>query len=260
MSLHAILVGDGGTGNGTGAILADMICGNATQAIGQNNAGISTTYEIPFTVIGRIDDTRLTLDDYVLTAIASGDSPNGVGVTVVTCTGVITFTPTSISGPVGVPIAQALSMFGGLPPYTTAIDPSQPDPPSDVTLTSNTINVAGYTKESGSISIIATDAAGVSSASTAVPIVISYGVAITPTSISGPVGTPISQPLSFTGGAGPYTTVVDPDMPGPPADVTLTGNSVVIGGLVPETGAIWVIATDTNGELSASTQIVIAIS
>jgi large repetitive protein len=215
------------------------------------------------------DATALEAEITTLTAkIAALETAAGVQPPV---TGNLSVTPTSITGVAGAAVTQALTVTGGTGPYTTAIDPAAPAPPSDVTLAGNTITVGGLVAETGSVSVIATDSSSPPLTSPSTPISISIAVSrtgpapgvvtISPTNISGPVGGPITQLLVASGGSAPYTFEIDPAAPPPPADVTLgTDGTVSIGGQAVETGSIAVIATDANRVSSASTPISISVA
>jgi len=126
-------------------------------------------------------------------------------------TGNLSITPTSIAGPVGTAISQALTISGGLAPYTTAVDPAAPAPPADVTLANNTVSVGGLVDESGSISVIATDSStpAITSASTPISIsitgTVASSLAVSPTAVTGTAGSAVTGVLSVTGGTAPYT-------------------------------------------------------
>lgn len=86
----------------------------------------------------------------------------------------ITITPTTVTTPVGTPLNGQLDASGGTAPYSFAIDPSAPPPPSDVTLSSTgALSVGGLVAETGTINVIATDASGNKSASTQIGITVS---------------------------------------------------------------------------------------
>jgi len=85
-------------------------------------------------------------------------------------------------------------------------------------------------------------------------------VTISPTTITGSVGTPISQTLTVSGGTAPYSIAGDPGAPPPAADVSLSGDVLSVGGLTAESTETVLIATDANGLQSAPTTISITIS
>ena len=86
---------------------------------------------------------------------------------------VVTISPTAITTPVGTPLNGTLTATGGAAPYTFAVDPAAPAPPADVTVGSDgSVSVGAGAAETGSVSVIATDANGVKSASTAISITV----------------------------------------------------------------------------------------
>lgn len=83
---------------------------------------------------------------------------------------------------------------------------------------------------------------------------------ISPTSISGPVGTPISQTLTVSGGVAPYTISGDPGAAPPAADVSLSDGVLSVGGLVAEETQTTLIATDSSTPPLTSGPVTISIS
>lgn len=218
------------------------------------------------------DATALEAKITTLTAkIAALETAAGVQPTPA---GNLSITPTAITGTAGAAITQALTVTGGIGPYTTAIDPAAPAPPADVSLAGNTITVGGAVAETGSVSVIATDSSTppLTSPSTPISIAVSAAgttptptptgvIAISPLVVSGSVGTALNQQLTASGGTGPYTWAIDTTQPPPPADVTLSADGTLsVGGQSAESGSISVIATDSNGVASASTAVSITVA
>lgn len=83
---------------------------------------------------------------------------------------------------------------------------------------------------------------------------------ISPTSISGPVGTPISQTLTVSGGVAPYTISGDPGAAPPAADVSLSDGVLSVGGLVAEETQTTLVATDSSTPPLTSGPVTISIS
>ena len=217
------------------------------------------------------DATALEAKITTLTAkIAALETAAGVQPTPA---GNLSITPTAITGTAGAAITQALTVTGGIGPYTTAVDPAAPAPPSDVTLAGNTVSGGGLVAETGSVSVIATDSSTPALVSPSTPVSITVSAAgnvtgtgtitVTPTSVSGALGTPggLTQQLTAAGGSAPYTFAVDTTAPPPPSDVSVSSTGVVsVGGNTRETGSISVIATDSTGLASASTAISITVA
>ena len=83
---------------------------------------------------------------------------------------------------------------------------------------------------------------------------------VSPTTITGPVGTPISQTLTVSGGAAPYTISGDPGAAPPAADVSLSDGVLSVGGLVAETTSTTLIATDSSTPPLTSGPVVVSIT
>jgi hypothetical protein len=140
----------------------------------------------------------------------------------------LTITPTSITGPVGTPITQALSAGpNAVGTVNFTVDTTAPSPPSDVTLSATgTVSVGAATAETGTISVIATDADGKTSASTPISVSVTAAalpsLTVTPSAATIAVGSTGNTPVTVTGGSGAISAS------GLPAGITWDGTANLV--------------------------------
>ena len=160
----------------------------------------------------------------------------------------LTITPTSITGPVGTPITQVLSAGpNAVGTVNFAVDSTAAAPPSDVTLSATgTVSVGAATAETGTISVIATDADGKTSASTPIAVAVTAvatpptSLTVTPSTVTIAVGSIGNTPVGVTGGTGAISAT---DLP---TGITYDGTANLVADGTEVAGVSTVTFTDSS--------------
>jgi len=161
---------------------------------------------------------------------------------------VLAVSPTSLAaGTVGIAYSQTVSASGGTGPYTFAVTGGALPAGLSLSTTTGLIGGTPTSTSPNSFTITATDSNG-ATGSHLYSVAINASITVSPSSLpNGTAGSPYSQTVSATGGAGGFTFSVSSGAL--PAGLALSGSTGVLSGTPSSAGSssFTIAATDSNG-------------